>query len=130
MRHFIIFAYSTTLGNPYLLNPPSKFRQVHTSTIDLIEGKTDEIIYIGDSLRKQEELANASDSSDSEPTCKYSDIVDIDNIELGLKRTKSGAASGLDDEIKATYSENPDKLKALSDKLKSHKYKPSPSKKI
>jgi hypothetical protein len=62
--------------------------------------------------------------------CVYSNIIKIENIELGLARTKSGTAAGLDGEIKANYTANLEKLKALSEKLKSHKYKPSPSKKV
>lgn len=69
-------------------------------------------------------------SNSTNDKCLYSNIIKLENIELGLARTKSGISAGLDVEIKATYTANTDKLKALSEKLKSHKYKPSPSKKV
>jgi hypothetical protein len=62
-------------------------------------------------------------------TCLYKNIVTIENLELGLKRTKSGISAGLDGEVKANYLDSK-KLIALSEKLKTHKYKPSPTKKV
>lgn len=65
-----------------------------------------------------------------ETRCLYTEVYNINNLELGLARAKSGKSAGLDGEIKATYVTNPKKLEALSNKLKSHQYKPSPSKKV
>jgi hypothetical protein len=62
--------------------------------------------------------------------CQYENIYNITNLELGLARTKSGVSAGLDGEVKANYLEKPNKIKDLSDKLKSQKYKPSPAKKV
>jgi hypothetical protein len=61
--------------------------------------------------------------------CTYKNIITIENLELGLKRTKSGISAGLDGEVKANYLDSK-KLIALSEKLKTHKYKPSPTKKV
>jgi hypothetical protein len=61
--------------------------------------------------------------------CTYNNIYELENLELGLKRTKSGVSAGLDGELKTNYLNN-NKLQALSDKLKTHKYKPSPTKKV
>lgn len=73
----------------------------------------------------------ASESSiTNDKICQYENIYDITNMELGLARTKPGVSAGLDGEVKANYLEKPNKLKDLSDKLKSQKYKPSPTKKV
>jgi group II intron reverse transcriptase/maturase len=61
--------------------------------------------------------------------CVYQNIITVENLEQGLKRTKSGVSAGLDGEVKADYTHN-DKLAKLSAKLKSHQYKPSPTKKV
>jgi hypothetical protein len=61
--------------------------------------------------------------------CLYKKIITVDNLELGLQRTKAGVSAGLDGEIKANYL-NSYKLEKLSIKLKQHKYKPSPTKKV
>jgi hypothetical protein len=79
------------------------------------------------------EIDNTIDKASAKETvtkCLYSNVYDVKNLELGLARTKSGKSAGLDGEIKATYVTNTQKLKALSTKLKSHQYKPSPSKKV
>jgi len=59
---------------------------------------------------------------------KYNDICNITNLELGLKRTKSGVSAGLDGEIKANYTTS--KLEKLAEELKSHTFKASPIKKV
>lgn len=71
------------------------------------------------------------DNLESAPSdkCLYSNIITVENLELGLKRTKSNVSAGLDGETKANYI-NSDKLQKLSIRLKQHKYQPSPSKKV
>jgi len=71
------------------------------------------------------------DNLESAPSdkCLYSNIITVENLELGLNRTKSNVSAGLDGETKANYI-NSDKLQKLSIRLKQHKYQPSPSKKV
>jgi hypothetical protein len=70
-----------------------------------------------------------SKQSESSDICTYQNIIAVENLELGLKRTKSGVSAGLDGEVKANYT-NSDKLAKLSVKLKTQSYKPSPTKKV
>ena len=81
--------------------------------------------------RVEETALMVIDNSPSAPSeiCLYKNIITIENLELGLKRTKSGVSAGLDGEVKANYLDSK-KLGALSEKLKTHKYKPSPTKKV
>jgi hypothetical protein len=58
----------------------------------------------------------------------YKDLCKVENLELGLKRTKSGVSPGLDGEVKANYT--PGKLEKLAAELKTHSYKASPIKKV
>lgn len=58
----------------------------------------------------------------------YNEICNVENLELGLKRTKSGVSAGLDGEIKANYTTG--KLEKLAGELKSHSFKASPIKKV
>jgi len=58
----------------------------------------------------------------------YKEIYDMENLEKGLARTKSGVLAGLDGEVKANYTTK--KLLQLSEALKQHKYKPNPMKKV
>jgi thioester reductase-like protein len=58
----------------------------------------------------------------------YQCLNKVENLELGLKRTKSGVSAGLDGEIKANYTTG--KLEKLAGELKSHSYKASPIKKV
>lgn len=60
--------------------------------------------------------------------CRYNDIYKMETLEQGLKRTKSGASAGLDGEVKANYTTK--KLQILSEKLKTHQYRPSPTKRV
>lgn len=62
--------------------------------------------------------------------CQYEDIYTLSNLESGLARTNSSSSAGLDGEVKANYIGKPNKLRDISDKLKSQKYKPSPAKKV
>lgn len=75
-------------------------------------------------------ITASESSSTNDKICQYENIYNITNLELGLARTKSGVSAGLDGEVKANYLEKPNKIKDLSDKLKSQKYKPSPAKKV
>jgi len=59
---------------------------------------------------------------------QYKDICNITNLELGLKRTKSGTSAGLDGEVKANYTTS--KLEKLVEELQSHTFKASPIKKV
>jgi hypothetical protein len=70
-----------------------------------------------------------NNQSVSPDKCFYKNIITVENLELGLKRTKVGVSAGLDGEVKANYANN-DKIAKLSTKLKSHQYKPSPTKKV
>jgi hypothetical protein len=58
----------------------------------------------------------------------YKDICNVNNLELGLQRTKSGKSAGLDGEIKATFTTG--KREKLAEELKSHKFKASPIRKV
>ena len=58
----------------------------------------------------------------------YSEICNFSNLEKGLARTKSGKSAGLDDDVKATWTQS--KLEKLASELKSHKFKASPIKKV
>jgi hypothetical protein len=69
-----------------------------------------------------------TDSTNEKKVVSYKEICDIENLELGLKRTKSGMSAGLDGEIKANYTIG--KLEKLAEELKSHRYKASPIKKV
>lgn len=72
-------------------------------------------------LEKDETIAAAN-------IIQYKDICNINNLEQGLKRTKSGVTAGLDGEVKANYTTS--KLEKLAEELKSHTFKASPIKKV
>ena len=58
----------------------------------------------------------------------YKDIINIENLQNGLKKTKNNVAPGLDGEIKTNFTDK--KLKILYKALKSQKFKPTPVKKV
>ena len=66
--------------------------------------------------------------SESNVKIKYEDIIAIENLEEGLKRTKHNVASGLDGETKADFSRK--KIEDLHQKLKKQSYKPRAVKRI
>jgi len=74
------------------------------------------------------EIANDTNNSITTEIVTYKEICTIKNLELGLKRTKSGVSAGLDGEIKANYTIG--KLEKLAEELKSHSFKASPVKKV
>jgi hypothetical protein len=59
---------------------------------------------------------------------KYNEVCLVTNLELGLKRTKSGVSAGLDGEVKANYTAS--KLEKLALELKSHSFRASPIKQV
>jgi hypothetical protein len=69
-----------------------------------------------------------TDSANVIIAVSYKDLCKVENLELGLKRTKSGVSPGLDGEIKANYTTG--KLEKLAEELRTHKYKASPIKKV
>jgi group II intron reverse transcriptase/maturase len=58
----------------------------------------------------------------------YQEIISLDNLKKGLKRTKSNVSPGLDGEVKASFPEK--KLEILAKDLKSQRFKPSPVKRV
>lgn len=58
----------------------------------------------------------------------YSDIISIENLSEGLKRTRSSSAPGLDGEVKANFTVQ--KIEKLYKELASQKYQPKPAKRI
>lgn len=87
--------------------------------------------YCSSSEQVEEKALMIIDNSHSATSekCMYKNIITIENLESGLKRTKSGVSAGLDGEIKANYLDSK-KLITLSERLKSHKYQTSPTKKV
>lgn len=80
-------------------------------------------------VKKDQKITLEKDETTAEATIiQYKDICNITNLELGLKRTKSGASAGLDGEVKANYTTG--KLEKLAEELKSHTFKASPIKKV
>lgn len=59
---------------------------------------------------------------------KYRKIIELENLKLGLARTKNNVSPGLDGEIKKDISEK--RLIKLHNDLASQKYKPTPSKRV
>jgi len=70
----------------------------------------------------------STDPNNIDQVVSYKEICKVENLELGLKRTKSGVSAGLDGEIKADYTTG--KLEKLAAELKSHTFKASPIKKV
>lgn len=58
----------------------------------------------------------------------YQEIISLDNLKKGLKRTKSNVSPGIDGEVKASFTEK--KLEILAKDLKSQRFKPSPVKRV
>lgn len=56
----------------------------------------------------------------------YKDIINIENLQNGLKKTKSNVSPELDGEIKTNFTDK--KLEILHKALKSQKFKPTPAK--
>lgn len=100
-------------------------------------------------LSEQDEFSELSveleqDESDIEITSKgepleetkltgyvtYSKVIDVESLELGLKRTKSGSSPGLDGEVKADWNKSKEKIVKLHQELKSQKFRPSPTKRV
>jgi hypothetical protein len=78
-------------------------------------------------------LPTQEEASDKSPVpinqiVTYNEICRFENLEQGLKRTKSGVSAGLDGEIKATFTNS--KLEKLAEDLKSHNFKATPIKKV
>lgn len=59
---------------------------------------------------------------------KYKDLISIENLKLGLARTKDGVSPGLDGEVKKTISEK--RLVKLHKDLAAQSYKATPSKRV
>lgn len=59
---------------------------------------------------------------------KYPDVISIESLKAGLKRTKSNMFPGLDGQVKTNFTE--EKILVLHKELVSQKYKPKPTKKI
>lgn len=78
-------------------------------------------------VKADNEFINTDPTNESK-VVSYKDLCKVENLELGLKRTKSGVSAGLDGEVKANYTTS--KLEKLAGELKSHSYKPSPTKKV
>lgn len=77
---------------------------------------------------KNDSTEAVTDTTNESEVVSYKDICKIENLELGLKRTKSGVTAGLDGEVKATYTTS--KLEKLAGELKNHSFKASPIKKV
>lgn len=58
----------------------------------------------------------------------YNNIINIENLKNGLKKTKNNVAPGLDGEIKTNFTDK--KLEILYKALKSQKFKPTPVKRV
>jgi hypothetical protein len=65
----------------------------------------------------------STDPTNESKTVSYKDLCKVENLELGLNRTKSGVSAGLDGEVKAKFTNS--KLEKLAEDLKSHNFKPS-----
>lgn len=78
-------------------------------------------------IQNDNELITTETSNDFSAV-SYKDLCKVENLELGLKRTKSGVSPGLDGEVKANYT--PGKLEKLAAELRTHNYKASPIKKV
>ena len=77
---------------------------------------------------ENEKELSVTDSTNESKVVLYKDLCKVENLELGLNRTKSGVSAGLDGEVKANYTTS--KLEKLAGELKSHSYKSSPIKKV
>jgi len=58
----------------------------------------------------------------------YNQLINLENLKMGLARTKSNVSPGLDGEIKSNFTEK--KLELLFKELKSQSFKPSPVKRV
>ena len=58
----------------------------------------------------------------------YKEIINIDNLNKGLARTKGNVSTGLDGEVKANFTEK--KIEGLFKSLKSQRFKPTPVKRV
>jgi len=58
----------------------------------------------------------------------YKEIINIENLNKGLARTKGNVSPGLDGEIKANFTEK--KIEGLFKSLKSQRFKPTPVKRV
>lgn len=78
-------------------------------------------------VKTDNEIIN-TDPTNEIKVVSYKDLCKVENLELGLRRTKSGVSAGLDGEVRANYTTS--KLEKLAGELKSHSYKPSPIKNV
>jgi group II intron reverse transcriptase/maturase len=71
---------------------------------------------------------NKKDNQVKKVKILYQEIISLENLKMGLKRTKSNVAPGIDGEVKAGFTEK--KLMILAKELKSQRFKPSPVKRV